>query len=281
VLVGVGEAATHGEHRRIGRPRRAEPEQAVDDLGVAVAALRRVQQEVRAEAPDVPSGLREQLLHPAPSLRRRGRQPVAEDEPVGRADGSPVRDLAEPAAPDRDAAAGAGHDVRPVEAVELAVEGDELLGEQQTQVGDLLVEAAPAALEGHAEGLVLGRVVAGGDPQPQPPARHEVDIGCLPGDEHGLALREDQDPGHQLDLPGRRGEEGEGRERVVERVPLGVGAPDLGERPVVCPDDVVVEDQVPVPELLRGDGEPAQGRRVTTELDLRADHADPHRAGAG
>jgi hypothetical protein len=123
------------------------------------------------------------------------------------------------------------------------------------------------------------RVVPGGHPEPQPPAGHEVDVGRLPGDEHGLALREDQDPRHELDLAGRRGEEREGRERVVERVALGVGTPDLGERTVTRADDVVVDHQVPVAELLRRDGEPAQGERVAPELDLRADDADPHEAG--
>ncbi len=70
--------------------------------------------------------------------------------------------------------------------------------------------------------------------EPQAAAGEHVDLGRLLRRERGLALREDDDARHELDLPRARREEAEEHERLVERLG-GV---------VVLADDVVERDDV-------------------------------------
>jgi len=63
-------------------------------------------------------------------------------------------------------------------------------------------------------------VQADPDTEAQSTAGEKIKIGGLPCDEHRRALREDQDPGGELESFGDGGQIGEHHERVVERVVL-------------------------------------------------------------
>ena len=82
--------------------------------------------------------------------------------------------------------------------VEFAVEGHRRLGPQAPQQLDLLLGPLAPVAEVLAERLVLDRVPADADAQPEPAAAEQVDLGGLFGDQRGLALRQDDDPGDQL-----------------------------------------------------------------------------------
>ncbi len=62
--------------------------------------------------------------------------------------------------------------------------------------------------------------------KPQAASGHEVQVRGLARDENGLALRQDQNPGDELDSLRQPGEIGERHQRIVERVMLGVGPPE-------------------------------------------------------
>src|SRR4051812_40150452 len=64
---------------------------------------------------------------------------------------------------------------------------------------------APGA-EVLAEGLVFDGAPADADPEAQAAAGEQIDIGGLPCHERGLALREDQDPGGELEAFGDGGQ---------------------------------------------------------------------------
>ena len=107
----------------------------------------------------------------------------------------------------------------------------------------------PAVGEVGTERFVLHRVPSEADAEPEPAEREQVDLGGLLRDERGLALREDDDAGHQLERRDR-GEVAEQHERLVKRrvdvvravprrVHLGIGA-----------EHVVVREQVREAELL-------------------------------
>ena len=83
--------------------------------------------------------------------------------------------------------------------VVLAVEVDELFGPERAQQRDLLLDAAAAVVEVLAERLELDGVPADADAEPQAAAGEHVDLRRLLGDERGLALRQDDDAGRELD----------------------------------------------------------------------------------
>ena len=64
---------------------------------------------------------------------------------------------------------------------------------------DLLGHAASALIEGLAERLVLDGVPPEPDAEPEPAAGQQVHLRGLLRDERGLALREDDDAGHELE----------------------------------------------------------------------------------
>ena len=73
------------------------------------------------------------------------------------------------------------------------------LGQQPAQQRDLLVHPPPAVGERLAERLVLDGVPADADAEPEAAVGQQVDLGGLLGDERGLALGQDDDPGDQLE----------------------------------------------------------------------------------
>ena len=99
-------------------------------------------------------------------------------------------------------------------------------------------------------------------PSAEPAAGQEIDIGCLPCHQRGLALREDQDPGGEPDPFGDAGQIGEHDERVVERVVLGVRA---GQRRcaigVHSAEHVVIGEEVVKAEVLDRSSRSAAPRR--------------------
>ena len=68
--------------------------------------------------------------------------------------------------------------------------------------------------------LVLDGVPANPESESEAPAGHDVDLGGLLGDKHGLALREDDDACHQSEPWRQTGDEAEQDERLVERRPV-------------------------------------------------------------
>src|SRR5205085_1930233 len=79
-----------------------------------------------------------------------------------------------------------------VDRVPAAVERDRRLRPERAEQLDLLLAARAAVAERLAEGLVLDGVPADADPEPQPAAAEQVDLGGLLGHQHGLPLRQDQ-----------------------------------------------------------------------------------------
>ena len=74
----------------------------------------------------------------------------------------------------------------------------------------------PRFVKSLPERLVLDRVPAEPDAEPEPAAGEQVDLGGLLGHERGLALRQDDDAGDQLERR-HRGQVAEHHERLVER----------------------------------------------------------------
>ncbi len=77
--------------------------------------------------------------------------------------------------------------------------GDDRVGPELAEQLDLLGQAGPALSERYAEGVVLDLVPADADAEPQAAAGEDVDLGGLLGDEGGLALREHEDAGDELE----------------------------------------------------------------------------------
>ena len=109
------------------------------------------------------------------------------------------------------------------------------------------------------------------------PPRQHVETGRLLGDEHGLALRQDQHLGRKIRDLRAAGEKAEQHERVVIQIgrsgarlgPTGA-ARDIGAEHVVRRRDPVVAD------LLRRLDKLPQGRRLAADIDDRKGHAEFH-----
>jgi len=157
-----------------------------------------------------------------------------------------------------------------------ALEGDEIFGPEPSQHIHLLFHAAPAVTEVLVQGLELDRVPADADAEPRPSPVEDIELGGLLGDERGLALREDEDRGRELDPLGDRREVGEEEERLMEhpvpRIELRVRRAARGARP----EHMVNRGQVVETEpLQRLDIVPDHGR-IGPDLGLRKDRPDSH-----
>ena len=148
-------------------------------------------------------------------------------------------------------------------------------GPQPAEELDLLLTPDAAVGEVLAERLVLDGVPPDADAEAEPAFGEEVDLRRLLGDQGGLALREDDDPGHDLELR-EGGDEAEQHERLVERRVHVVGPrPSLVDRRVGA-EHVVIGEEVPVAERLDALGVGAHGAGVAAQLGLREDDADLH-----
>jgi hypothetical protein len=145
------------------------------------------------------------LDHRAGGVQLRARLHLREPA-VGEPAGPPVRGGRLAAEPDRDRPLhrhrrepGAGHPLV------RAAERDARLGPQPAQQLDLLLDPAASGGEVLAERLVLDLVPAEPDAEPELAAGQQVDLRGLLGDERGLPLRQDDDPGDHFQ-PGQRGQ---------------------------------------------------------------------------
>src|SRR5437868_7852303 len=88
------------------------------------------------------------------------------------------------------------------EAVPLALECNVGIGPQRFHHLDLFLGPLAPVVEILVEAHELELVPADADAEPETAATEHVETGSLLGDQHRLALRQDQDLGRELDLPG-------------------------------------------------------------------------------
>ena len=121
-----------------------------------------------------------------------------------------------PAIPDRHASRGRARvDAGVLDVVELALKGDVRLGPQRLHDPHLLGRTPPAVVEILVEADELDLVPADPDAEPEPPAAQHIERGRLLGNQHRLALRQDQDADGKADLLRAASQKPEQHERVV------------------------------------------------------------------
>jgi hypothetical protein len=139
----------------------------------------------------------------------------------------------------------------------------------------LALDPLPPVGEVLAQGLVLDGVPSEADTEPEPAAGEKVDFGRLLGDQGRLPLRENDDPGDELQRC-ESGQVAEEHERLVEgRVEVVGARPSLVDGRV-GPHHVVVGDDVGVTELFHPGPVGAHGAGVTADLGLGEHDADLH-----
>ncbi len=151
------------------------------------------------------------------------------------------------------------------------------LGPQGAHDLDLLFRAAAAVVEVLVQADKLDLVPPDPDAEPEAPARQDVETGGLLGDQHGLALRQDQHLGREIADAGAAGQETEQHEGIVVEIgrprarlgPAGAAC-DIGAEHVVGCGDPVIADR------LRRLRELPQGRRFAADVDDRKGHAELH-----
>jgi Luciferase-like monooxygenase len=267
------EAETHRDHRDM-RTTNLAPG---IDLGRELAhALARERRKVRTEVVHGPAKAAHALTHLFP----RGDAVVeaaTEYEAIGEPSSPLERHGAKSSKPDRDGPRRLRHKCGSINAVEAAGEVDDRFGEQPAEKIDLLLLPSAAGAEVLTEGLVLD--VAPTDPhtEPQPTAREQIDIGCLPGHECGLALRQDEDARGELDPLGDAGQIGEHHERIVEWVMLGIRARQR-ERSIGVhgAEHMLIGEEVIKAEILDRFPDAANRVGISSKLGLRVDDTDLH-----
>ena len=160
--------------------------------------------------------------------------------------------------------------------MELAVESHRLLRPEAAQQFDLLGRPRAAVAEVLTKSLVLDGVPADADAQAEPATAEKIDFGRLLRDQRRLALRQDDDPGDELERSGDRGEVAIHHERLVECGVHVVGAVPTLVHPGVRADDVVIDEDVAEAELLHAFAVRAHRARVATEFRLRERHSNSH-----
>ena len=78
-------------------------------------------------------------------------------------------------------------------------------------------------MEISTKGFVLDVIPANTNPEPQPPAAEDVDLGGLLGHQGGLALPQDQHPGHQLHALRAGGQIAAQHKRFVKHILVRIG----------------------------------------------------------
>ena len=117
-------------------------------------------------------------------------------------------------------------------------------GGHHVEERDLLLDAGAAVLEAHAQRFILDFVPAGADAETKAPVAQHVEAGRLLCDQHGLALRQYQNAGHEADLRRGPGHEREQHEGIVELRFEPVRAVPAGTRCGVRTDDMVISEDV-------------------------------------
>jgi hypothetical protein len=112
----------------------------------------------------------------------------------------------------------------------------------------------------------------------QATAGQKINIGCLPSDERCLALREDENPGGELDSLSDPGQIGEHHEGIVERVLLGIRAGQLTcSIGVDRAEHMVVRQKMVKAQFLNRSPDPPNSSRISSKLSLGAHNANLHR----
>jgi len=140
---------------------------------------------------------------------------------------------------------------------------------------DLFVQASPSRGEILRQRLVLDGVPAGGEAESEAPFAEDVDLGGLLREQGRLALRGDDDAGHEFHAGDRRQEPVEDEGFVESRVHV-IGARPARMRRRVGPEDVIVDSDVLVAELLDLPDIGPDGTSVRRQLRLRIDDAYLH-----
>ena len=96
---------------------------------------------------------------------------------------------------------------------------------QRTQRGDVVVGARRSPLERHADGGELLGEPTDAHAEDHSPAGEVVERRQLLGEDHRVALRQDEDAGGEANALGRRGDVGEPDQRVGDRRVLAAGHP--------------------------------------------------------
>ena len=118
---------------------------------------------------------------------------------VGEPTHAPVGRLRRAADPDRDGLLDRHRgQPRAVHDVEGSVERQRWRGPQPSEQLDLLVEAAPSLVEALSQRLVLDGVPADAHAEPEAALGEQIHLRRLLGGQRRLALREDDDPGDEL-----------------------------------------------------------------------------------
>ena len=91
---------------------------------------------------------------------------------------------------------------------------DHVLGPEALQDIEILIHDLAALLERHADGVELAPVPARRHAHEQPAVREKVHARKLLGEDDGIAHRQHQDAGAELDPAGARGDGGQQRERL-------------------------------------------------------------------
>ncbi len=146
--------------------------------------------------------------------------------------------------------------------VETAAERVRRAGPEVAPQPDRLVEIRPADMEpvGHREVLELGLVPADADARGHPPPAQRIERRELLGQEHGVALRDDDDAGPQAHPRVARTDPGEGQDRLVD--------PAVVRRGILRNEDVVGRPDGGHPELFGdlGRGVDPLGRGTRREV---------------
>jgi hypothetical protein len=271
------QATTHRVHRHVGTTRLSPR----IDFGCELANARPTQHDpVRAEVFDRPTVAAHAITQQSPVAHDLLGGTTEENETV-REPGSPVeRGLAMTSKPDRDGTRRLGHERRSVNAIEATRELDDGFCKQPAKERDLLFLPGPPGVEVLSEGIVLDVVPADPYTEAESTAGQEIDIGRLPRDERGLALRKDEDSCSETDPLGDAGQIREHHKRVMERVALGVGTHERTRSiGVDGTQHVVVGGKVVKAQVLDCSSDLPNGARISSELDLRVDDADLHSHG--
>ena len=142
------------------------------------------------------------------------------------------------------------------------------LGPQRLHDLDLLLRAAAAVAEILVEADELDRVPADPDAKTEASAAQHVERGSLLGDEHRLALGEDQHLGRELDVPGTAGEKAEQHKRVMEEIGRCVAITPIGATRDIDAEHVVGCSQILIADLLGRLREFAYGGRIAANSDV-------------
>src|SRR5439155_10586996 len=193
------ESGAHRIHSNVGRSEGAPPLDALVPF-VLLEPLN-THPGIDAEVLRIPAGFFEKLMELldvrlSSVVRRPSRRHPTITEPSGPLE----RGLCGSSEPDRDGALnGQGIDPGIVDHVMGGAVRHQRLGPELAQYLNLLFHAAPACLKFLAQRIVLNVIPAKADTKSQTPATQDIDLRRLLGDQHGLALWQDEDTCRKLE----------------------------------------------------------------------------------